>query len=386
MKKGEFITILTYIIFAVAITACNNGKNNIANSEEKSHSMEYAQLFSIDESKGEIKEIIVCNSWNGATKEDKYTLVPKDCTTILANNPQTIPYPVERVVCMSSSHVAFLASLEQEKMIKGISGTYYINNPKVKELIEKGEILDVGSEELPNYERIIALKPDVVIAYGVTGNSNSYIAKLQQYGIKVLTIGEYLENDPLGKLEYIKLFGLLTGKKAMADSIFNDGCSKYLQIKEHIAENIESTDRTKVLINLPYKGIWMVSGEKNYINNLINDAGGTILGARKNTAASTQTSFEEIYSIALQADVWLHTNMTNTLKELEKENPLFKNFKPFKQNRIYNNTLIVTPDGGSAFWETGVIEPHIILQDLAQILHPELYYGELDLHYYRKVE
>ena len=110
------------------------------------------------------------------------------------------------------------------------------------------------------------------------------------------------------------------------------------------------------------------------------------MGARKNISSSTQVSFEEIYSIALQADVWLHTNMTNSLKELERENPLFKNFKPYKEQRIFNNTLISTPDGGSAFWETGVIEPHIILNDLAQILHPELYEGKLDLHYYRKLE
>lgn len=386
MKKREAIKGILNIVLAAVILGCNSSQNSIKNDTNNTQSMQYSQLYSINESGDKVNEIIVKNLWDGGSKDDRYLLVPKDCTVLLANNPKAIPYPVERVICMSSSHVAFLTSLNEEKKIKGISGTYYINNKRVKDLIEQGEILDIGSEELPNYERIISLKPDIVIAYGVTGNSNSYIAKLQQYGIKVLTIGEYLENNPLGKFEYIKLFGLLTDKKREADSIFNEGCTKYTNLKEHIAQNIDSSRRTKVLINLPYKGIWMISGEKNYINNLINDAGGTILGARKDIANSTQASFEEIYSIALQADVWLHTNMTNTLKDLEKENPLFKNFKPFKQKKIYNNTLIVTPDGGSAFWESGVIEPHVILNDLVQILHPELYDGEPDLHYYKQLK
>lgn len=386
MKKDKVINEILYIIAAILFISCNNGQNRSEEHTSSALSMQYAKLYTIDNEESNIKEVTIKNLWSGDSKDEKYLLVPRDCTLLLANNKNALPYPAERVICMSSSHVAFIESLGKESIIKGISGTYYINNQKVKELISNGNIIDVGSEELPNYERIISLKPDIVIAYGVTGNSNSYIQKLQQYGIKVLTIGEYLENDPLGKFEYIKLFGLLTDSKSKADSIFTAGCSKYMDTKEHIAQAVDSTKKTKVLINLPYKGIWMISGENNYINNLINDAGGIILGARKNISSSTQVSFEEIYSIALQADVWLHTNMTNSLKELERENPLFKNFKPYKEQRIFNNTLISTPDGGSAFWETGVIEPHIILNDLAQILHPELYNGELDLHYYRQLE
>lgn len=370
-------------ILAVIAASCTNSKKNGAVTAQNGDSkMEYAKFYSIEDTLGDIKTIIVKNLWNRAEKIDKYTLVPRDSLSLLEGDEWAIPYPVKNVVCMSSSHVALMASLNEHESISAISGTGFITNEKVQELIAEGKIADIGTEELPNYEKIISLRPDVVIAYGVAGNSNAYIENLKRYGVKVLTIGEYLENDPLGKLEYIKLFGLLTGKEEMADSIYNSVCREYLQTKEQVAGIIgNNAARTKVLINAPYKGTWMIPGQENYISRLVRDAGGVILGSKEGKSLSSQMSFEQVYQIALQADIWLHTNAINTMHELANENPLFKNIPSFQQGKVYNNTLI-TSNGGSAFWETGIVEPHKILQDLATLLHPELFKDAAELNYY----
>ncbi|MBR5856241.1 MAG: ABC transporter substrate-binding protein, partial [Bacteroidales bacterium] len=351
-----------------------------------SKKMEFSQQYYIEDESCTIKKVFVKNTRGNKESSEVYTLVPRDCTGILSADINAIPYPVENVICMSSSHVAFLTKLGMESKISGISGTRFISNKKVTELIDDKKIVDIGSEELPNYELIISLKPDVIFAYRVNGNSNSYIETLQKYGIKVLTIGEHLEEEPLGKVEYIKLFGLLCNRKMEADSIFSSIKEEYIKTKQDIAEHTGNTSKAKVLINIPYKGVWMIPGGNNYISRIIQDAGGCILGAKEGISHSSQMSFEEIYNIALQADVWIHTNMINKLDDLGRENPLYKNIPSFKRGEVYNNTAIVTPNGGSDYWETGTIEPHIILKDLAKILHPDLMKDNHTLKYYLKLD
>ena len=392
MKIISKVPLLSALLLAFAIIASCGGNpdggglsGNKASGEIENGSI-YARHFTIEESDSSIKSLIIKNTWSGKLKDEKYLLVPRDCTKLLSENIYTIPYPVKNVVCMSSSHVAYMAALGQARTIKGISGTRFIYNKEVRQLIKNGIIEDVGGENLPNYELIMSMKPDVVIAYGISGADNSYIEKLQKLGVKTLTIGDYLENSPLGKLEYMKLFGALCGKSAMADSLFSHKVEEYLKIKEKIFEAVKGSSRTKVMLNAPYKGIWYIPGGDNYTSQLIKDAGGIILGSVENSSQSTQSGFEQAYAYALQADVWLHPNTMKSIDDIISENNLFKNIPALKNGRVYNNTLRNTPEGGSDFWETGVIEPHIILHDLALILHPELFEGESGFEYYTKLE
>lgn len=465
------------LVMLIAISCSNSNANGNANGNTSnaanglssylqagSSELKYAKYFTLSGNISDnshiglnsIKTLTIRNTWNGENKNDVYDLVPRDCTALLGSNINAIPYPVKNVVCMSSSHVAYLSELGKEECIKGISGTRFISNEKVRKLIANGKIADVGGENTPNYELIMAMKPDVVIAYGISGSNNSHIEKLQKFGIKVLTIGDYLENSPLGKLEYLKLFGDLTGCRELADSLFTSKEQQYLNIKQMIAQALGREDgqvqrsncgktgtatvskadattgsktgatttrateettsvkeattsatkattgsttkrsatkasntkrrATKVLLNAPYKGVWYVPGSENYTAQLIQDAGGEILGAKEGSANSAQLSFEQVYQYALQAEVWLHPNSINSLSELAAEHPLFKNIPALKNGKVYNNTLRNTPQGGSDFWETGVVEPHIILQDLARILNPQLFTPAQPFKYYLQLK
>ena len=57
-----------------------------------------------------------------------------------------------------------------------------------------------------NYEKVVSLDPDVVFLYGVEGNVTSIAEKLGELGIQVVYCAEYLEQDPLGKAEWIRFF------------------------------------------------------------------------------------------------------------------------------------------------------------------------------------
>jgi iron complex transport system substrate-binding protein len=75
----------------------------------------------------------------------------------------------------------------------------------------------------------------------------------------------------------------------------------------------------------------------------------------------------------------------STIEELTNSNPLFKNIPALKSGKIFNNTKRKTGLGGSDFWEKGVIEPDVILNDLIEILHPELDWKR-ELVYYKQLK
>ena len=102
------------------------------------------------------------------------------------------------------------------------------------------------------------------MVYGIGSESAGYIGKLKELGIKVIFNADYLENDPLGKAEWIKMIGALYSKEEMADSIFSTIESKYNQLKIFISENAD--ERPKVLLGLPFKDTWFISpGQFLYI-------------------------------------------------------------------------------------------------------------------------
>ena len=346
--------------------------------------IEYAKYFSISSPDSTIKTITVTDLWSGKERRENYTLVPKELYHKYKSDPHAIPYPVECCICMSTSHVAFLSSLSQTEKIKGISGTRFVYNPDVRALIERGEIKDVGSENLLNFELAMSLRPDLIFAYGISGTDNSYIEKLRELGMKVIVVADYLENHPLGRMEYIKLFGELTGKRAVADSIFNHAKREYLALKEEMHEKLRGHAATKILINSPFNGIWYIPGGENYMSLLIKDAGGHILGSREGETESDRISLEKAYMYALKADIWLNPG-EYTLKELSELYPLFSKIPALERGLVYNNGKRHTLAGGSDFWESGVVEPHIVLRDLSIILHPELYDTNDSLKYHYRL-
>ena len=119
------------------------------------------------------------------------------------------------------------------------------------------------------------------------------------------------------------------------------------------------------------------------MNYLIKDAGGEILLCKE--GRSNPHNIEEVFIEASSADFWLNPNFYTTLKELSSSNPLFSKLSVLSKGEVYNNTKRNTSRGGSDFWERGVVEPDVILNDLIKILHPG--YGDGgDLKYYMKLD
>ncbi len=365
MFRFNSLNILVLLVVIFSIFSCHNKVKNVDKAVIFLNN-DYAKYFKISSNPDEIY-FEITDTWDsGEEYVSKYLL----------------PDSIKRVVCMSTSHIAYMSALNLENLIVGVSGKQYISNQSIQNLIENGEITDIGYEGSLNYELLMRLKPDVVFTYGIAGENNVYINKIRELGITVVALGDYLEDHPIGKLEYLKLFGKVFNCNNKADSIYNQVKLRYLSLKE-IVEKTKT--KPKILLNAPWKEVWYIPGDENYMSVLIKDAGGEILLSKPEVSGTITYGLEEVYKNSLKADLWLNPNNMSTIEELTNSNPLFKNIPALKSGKIFNNTKRETRLGGSDFWEKGVIEPDVILNDLIEILHPELDWKR-ELVYYKQLK
>lgn len=297
-----------------------------------------------------------------------------------------IDRPLDNLICMSSSHVAALSTIGADSVITAVSGIRYISDPAIRQRwretesgMEGNPLYDIGYEADLDYERIMKLKPDLLLTYTVSGAEPQYIIKLRSLGIPVLVLHDHLEDHPLARAEYLRLFGALTGRQQQADSLFNVVAKSY----EELCDN-ESKPSKRLLLNIPYGDAWYIPGGESYMVQLVRDAGGEVLGAVPGASRSSVITMEQAYILSQDADIWLNPGHCRTREELSRIHQLFPKFGPLADGLpIYNNTLRTTPEGGNDFWESGAVRPDLILEDLRNIIsgnQPD------SLNYYIKVD
>ncbi|MFN8286234.1 MAG: ABC transporter substrate-binding protein [Chitinophagales bacterium] len=322
----------------------------------------------------------------------------KDSTVVLARYvmlPKGKPAPVDfkdavlldtttrRIVCISTNHIAEMASLGIEDSIAGVANPELVNSESVLAGIRAGTITDVGSNEL-NYEKIMALQPSFVFTYGIYDGGDKLQAKLANMHITAVLNMDYREQEPLARAEWIKFVAAFYNREAEADSIFKGIEERYLSLK-HLADSAES--KPTVFCNLPFKDIWYMPCGENYMAKLLADAGADFLwkDASASNGLNLSLDYEAVFAKASGADFWVNTNFCKSLqeiKELDRKNIFFK---AYKTGMVYNNDKRNTEANGFDFWESGVVNPDKILADLIYIFHPKLL-PQHQLYYYRQLK
>ena len=329
--------------------------------------------------------VSVLNPWQGAKDivQDWYLIPAGGKLPFFIDTLKVIRVPVKKIICMSTTHLAMLSALGEAGSVAGFSGTRFIYDDILLQRVKKGEIREVGYEDNLNKELILKLGPDLVMVYGIGSESTGYIGKLKEMGILVLYNADYLENDPLGKAEWIKLMGALYCKEKMADSIFTNIEKEYNKLKSYVTTN--TSERPKVLLGLPFRDTWYISPGNSYVSTLIGDAGGEYLWKDTESSFSMPMGIENVFLKALSADYWLNTGSANSLSDIVVTDERLSRLECFKTGNLFNNTRRTGKDGGNDYWEGGSMNPHIILRDIASILHPGLFAGN-ELIYYRQLD
>ncbi len=372
--------ILLFILLAGVLSGCRGKAASSAVFTRAVYTPQYASGFDILGAEGWQSTVIrVRNPWQGAKEVEMAYFIARN-----GEKPPrdfrggVIRAGAERIVCMSSTYIAMLDALGQVGRVVGVSGMEYISNPHV--LARRDEIKDVGAEI--NYESIVGLKPDLVLLYGVSDALAATTDKMNELGIPYMYVGDYLEESPLGKAEWMVVLSELTDCRAAGERVFGAVPERYDALKRLVSG---VTRRPAVMLNTPWNDSWMMPSVNNFVVRLIRDAGGDYIYPKNTSHSSVAIGLETAYGLIREADVWLNTGRVTSLAELLAVDEKFSDAKAVREKKVYNNNLRLTPGGGNDYWESGCVRPDVVLRDLIRILHPELL-EEGDLYYYRHLE
>jgi len=368
--------LLTLFILLCLACSCSVRQSSHVSEALDTDSIRYATGFTIKHYYG-YTSAEVHDPWDSTRILQRYLLVDRS-QPLPDNMPKgtIVRTPIRKIAVYTTVHSSIIDQLGETDKIVGICEPHYIKTESVQTLLRSGQIADLGEATSPNVERMIEIGAEIIIASPFQNNGYGQAEKL---GIPIIEGADYTEPTPLGRAEWGRFYGLLLGKREVADSIFRETESRYLALKELAASAV---NRPTVLTDKRYGSTWFVSSGESYVAEFFRDANVEYIFSDLKGTASLPMSFETVFERAIDADFWLirYNQPTNmTYADLRSEYNPYENFKAFKQRNVYScNT------GNVPYYEEFPINPDYLLQDLIKIFHPELLPGS-ELRYYHKM-
>jgi iron complex transport system substrate-binding protein len=374
---------IVLLTLCITIVACDSKKTATTTDgvEHDSTALLYAEGFSV-QYQGKNKLVEVKYPFQGATSGFKYLLVPRG--EVVPSHPidvRIISIPLRSIVCTSTTHIPLLDYLDESEKLIGFPSTDYISSPEIRKRIDEGKVQELGVDKGMNLERLAVLRPDIVMGYTMNSDYGQF-KKMEELNIPVVINAEYLEKHPLGRAEWIKFMGLFFNKEKEADSVFQFVEKSYLETKA-LAD--QSNSKPTVMSGIVYGDAWFLPGGENYASKILNDAGCAYLWNENTSNGWLELSFESVYEKAHDADLWIGVGNFTTLKEIERADHRYTEFKPFRNKSVYTYDARKGAKGGSEFLELGYLRPDIILKDLVKIAHPDLL-KEYELYFHKPLE
>ena len=346
-------------------------------------SVAYASGFDV-EYHNNYKIITVTNPWQGAQQSFRYVLV--QCGTLAPQGVDgaVIEVPVANLIAMSTTYLPTVESLGLTDRLIGIDSYMWTTNRAVRERIAAGEIAEIGSGAAVNVELTLDLDPALVMTYGTGFSDYDTHPVLLEAGIPVALNGDFVEQNPLGRAEWMKFIALFFNRETDATVQFDAIATEYQQVAELTAT---LTERPTVLLGSVYNGTWYVAGGKSYMAKLLADAGAAYLWADEGDVGALPLDSESVYAVAADVDFWLNPDNSFwfSADDVLASDPRYADFAPLENGQLFNNNAYVNENGGNAYYEEGATNPEKVLKDLVKILHPHLL-PDHELVFFRQIQ
>jgi len=365
MKNSSYAFLLLLII----LVSCK--KETVIKKVEstKKTTIKYAKGFDIVEENG-FKKLIIKSAYKGSNEIYEYKVYNKSSSKNLNDlDKKIIQVPVKEIIVTSTTHIPMVELLEEEKSIVGFPFSKYVSSEKTRQLIDLGKIKEIGKENDLNTEILLDLQPELIVGYSVSSADKS-LSTIQKSGINVIYNGDWLEETPLGRAEWIKFFGVLFDKEQLADSIFNVIENNYLEAKK-IA--LKSTKQQTVLSGaIMSKDIWNLPAGDSFVAQFLEDANVNYLWKNTKGKGSLSLSFESVFEKGINADYWIAPGYFSSKKQMLSSNKLYEKFTTFKEDKIYSPSIKKGKTGGIIYYELSPTRPDLVLKDIIKITNPEL--------------
>ena len=297
---------------------------------------------------------------------------------------QFIEVPAGNIISLSTTFLPGIAQLDLADNVVGLDNLLYASTPEIVERIDSGDIIAVAPNFELNYELVIEAEPSIIMSDDFDPER---LAGLAEAGLFTAVMPDYLETSPLGRAEWFKFTSLFYNLEGEAEALYDTISSEYEATME-LANSVAEEERPVILWSAfsSFSDSWSIPGPSTYTGQLIEDAGGIIALGEEAPEGSALLSFEAVYEGALDADIWFaNTFGVVTTDDLLAIDERYIDFEALQNGAVWNNDLDSNANGGNNYYELGAANPHLILQDMVAIFHPELL-PDHELNFFRPLE
>lgn len=386
MKKNKKLNRSILLLLSIILLSCKGepSKKFAETIENTTFQLKYAKGFSV-KTYETYKVLEIKNPWPKSETNYKYALITKENASktsfIKGEYDGIITYPIQKIVVTSTTHIPALELLNVEKTLIGFPGTDFISSEKIRGRIDNGNIRELGRNENINTEILLELNPDVVVGFGINGNNKAFEI-IKKSKIPVIYNGDWVEESPLAKAEWIKFFGILYNKEKEADSIFNSVEKNYLDVKS-LAKKVKK--QPTILSGAMHSDVWYLPNGTSTEARLLKDANTNYLWKDALGIGSLRLNFESVFTKAKNAEIWLSPSIYNNLEALKNGNSHHAMFNAFQNKKVYSFTNTTGETGGVLYYELGMTRPDLVLKDLIKICHPELL-KNYNLYFFKRLQ
>ena len=323
------------LLFACTFSVQAKEASSVSGLEyERSMELSYAEEFSVDYYKGGYALITIADS-------DKFLIVPegKEAPENMEENIAVLKQPLNNIYLVATSAMDFFVSLDGLESIR-LSGTNENgwDIEEAKKALKDGSILFAGKYNAPDYELILGENCSLAVESTMIYHTPEVKEKLEQFKIPVLVERSSYESHPLGRTEWIKLYGVLLGKEEEAERLFKE--------QEERMETVlseKNTGKTVAFFYITTNGLANVRKSNDYVSKMIELAGGRYifenLGEDDNALSTVNMQMEEFYAKAKDADYIIYNSAIDgelqTIDQLLEKSSLLKDFKAVKNGNVW---------------------------------------------------
>ncbi len=367
-----FKTVFRAFALFLLVSACSSGNKNKSVSQlfkgqkpDSVYTPSYATGFSISYYNN-IKLVRINDPWDSKAIGSTILVGPANSPAeIRASEIKFVQHPVTNWSAFSSTQVVFAEKIGVLETLKSVAEPQYISNKYVQQGLESDKIRDVGLANAADLEVLLDSSPQFVF---VSPFKDNRYGPLLDAGLLLVNDAGYLESTPLGRAEWLIFFSAFFNKEDMAVSVFKDIESRYNAVKEQVSDiDLKPTVLTGTLFN----DVWYMPAGDSYMASLFDDAGTGYQYSNSSGTGSLALDYETVFNDFRFSDFWVLT--VNHPGKFTSDDFLRMDERYIDFNAFQEGNVLVSNTGTSLFFERGIIEPDVVLKDLAGCFHPELF-------------
>ena len=354
MNNIKFFIALNCIFWLLILGACSQKEAKVVQLPNTKNICKYSKWLQIYEGVNSIQINII----HPDHPERIYSFsCLKRSSKNISKNKDYLLVPCQDIAALSSTHIGMLSVLDAENTICAVSDSKLVYNPAVKKALQSGSILSLGDSQEISIEALISSGAKIIVHSAFSGDF-PHMEQLKKMGLACIPNFDWREEDPLGKAEWLLLFGYLTGKEEQAQKIISEIALSYNQT----LKNVKNQSTEKVVFGNFIRDYWYAPAGESFNARLIRDAGMNYIYNKTEGTGSVTVSMEKIFMDTKDVKYWINPGFSSKA-EILKANPKAKSLNCFNNGKIYCYSHDL-----NKFWELSAIQPHLVLADLYSII------------------